>query len=99
MARHVTARRGVARRRRCDELPRGAARCLYSVAPTLHRHLCLRLQDILIEYVRGTCCAALNEAGRLGKLERDRASGATKLKVGLGPPEGAEEHEQGVHVL
>ena len=49
-----------------------------------HTHTHSHTQDILIEYVRGTCCAALNEAGRLGKLERDRGSGALKLKVGRG---------------
>lgn len=39
-------------------------------------------QDILVEYVRETVCAALSEAGRLGKLaERDRATGQPKLKV------------------
>lgn len=42
-------------------------------------------QDILVEYVRETVCAALSEAGRLGKLaERDRATGQPKLKVGEG---------------
>ncbi|EFJ47766.1 hypothetical protein VOLCADRAFT_91682 [Volvox carteri f. nagariensis] len=39
------------------------------------------VEDILVEYVRETCCAALNEAARMGKLDRDRASGAPKLKV------------------
>ncbi|GFR41669.1 hypothetical protein Agub_g2412, partial [Astrephomene gubernaculifera] len=39
------------------------------------------VEDILVEYVRETCCSALNEAARIGKLERDRHSGAPKLKV------------------
>ncbi|GLC46875.1 hypothetical protein PLESTB_000664800 [Pleodorina starrii] len=39
------------------------------------------VEDILVEYVRETCCAALNEAARMGKLDRDRSSGAPKLKV------------------
>lgn len=40
------------------------------------------VEDILVEYVRETVCAALSEAGRLGKLaERDRATGQPKLKI------------------
>ncbi|GIL61798.1 hypothetical protein Vafri_16190 [Volvox africanus] len=39
------------------------------------------VEDILVEYVREMCCAALNEAARNGKLDRDRSSGTSKLKV------------------
>ncbi|GIL85959.1 hypothetical protein Vretimale_9019 [Volvox reticuliferus] len=39
------------------------------------------VEDILVEYVREMCCTALNEAARNGKLDRDRSSGTSKLKV------------------
>ncbi|KAG2483106.1 hypothetical protein HYH03_017999 [Edaphochlamys debaryana] len=37
------------------------------------------VEDILVEFVRETCCAALNEAARHGKLERGAAGHKLKL--------------------